>query len=81
MVSLLDDPACAELCSVIIDLAHRFRLSVVGEGIEDEAIAGALRQRGCDVAQGHLYGKAMPTEAFQAWLNERGSTFGQAANG
>jgi diguanylate cyclase (GGDEF)-like protein len=81
VVSLLDDPACAELCSVIIDLAHRFRLSVVGEGIEDESIAGALRQRGCDVAQGHLYGKAMATEAFQAWLNERGNTFGQAATG
>jgi len=81
VTSLLSDPACAELCSVIIDLAHRFGLSVVGEGVEDEPVAGALRQRGCDVAQGHLYGKAMPAEAFQAWLNERGSTFERAANG
>jgi len=81
VTSLLTDPACAELCSVIIDLAHRFRLSVVGEGIEDGAVAGALRERGCDVAQGHFYGKAMPAEAFQAWLNEQDGTFGKAVNG
>jgi diguanylate cyclase (GGDEF)-like protein len=79
--SLLTDPACAELSSVIIDLAHRFRLSVVGEGVEDEAVAGALRARGCDVAQGHLYGKAMPTEAFQAWLDAQPGAKGKAAIG
>jgi diguanylate cyclase (GGDEF)-like protein len=81
VVSLLSDPACAELCSVIIDLAHRFRLSVVGEGVEEEAVAQALAARGCDVAQGHLYGKAMPTEAFQAWLDARGPGAGRAATG
>jgi sensor c-di-GMP phosphodiesterase-like protein len=81
VANLLTDPACAELSSVIIDLAHRFRLSVVGEGVEDEAVAGALRVRGCDVAQGHLYGKAMPTEAFQAWLDAQPGARGKAAIG
>jgi diguanylate cyclase (GGDEF)-like protein len=81
VASLLTDPACAELSSVIIDLAHRFRLSVVGEGVEEEAVAGALRVRGCDVAQGHLYGKAMPTEAFQAWLDAQPGARGKAAIG
>jgi alkylation response protein AidB-like acyl-CoA dehydrogenase len=65
----MTDPACAELASVIIDLAHRFRVSVVGVGVEEEAVALALRERGCDVAQGHLYGKAMAADAFQAWLD------------
>jgi diguanylate cyclase (GGDEF)-like protein len=81
VASLLDDPACAELCSVIIDLAHRFGLSVVGEGVEEEATARALDQRGCDVAQGHLYGKAMPAEAFQAWLDAQAGTGPKAAIG
>jgi len=79
--SLLTDPACAELSSVIIDLAHRFGLSVVGEGVEDEAVAGALRERGCDVAQGHLYGKAMETAAFQAWLDAQPGAGGKLLAG
>ena len=81
VTGLLDDPACAEIASVIIDLAHRFRLSVVGEGGADEAVARALRERGCDVAQGHLYGKAMDTPAFQAWLDAAAGGVGEAATG
>lgn len=65
---LLGDPACAELSSLIIDLAHRFNLSVVGEGVEDEATLQALVERKCDVAQGYLLGKPMVTADFQRWL-------------
>ena len=58
---------------MIIDLAHRFGLSVVGEGIEDEATAaGAARSVSCDVAQGYLFGKPMAHGDFQRWLDERG---------
>ena len=66
---LLTDRACAELTSLIIDLAHRFNLSVVGEGVEDEAILQALRERHCDVVQGYLLGSAMSSEEFQHWLD------------
>jgi diguanylate cyclase (GGDEF)-like protein len=66
---LLGDVACAEITSVIIDLAHRFDLSVVAEGVEDEATLRVLQQRHCDVVQGYLFGKAMPCDAFQHWLD------------
>ena len=66
---LLKDSACAEITSVIIDLAHRFGLSVVAEGVEDEQTLRALLQRRCDVAQGYLPGKAMPCDEFQRWLD------------
>ena len=69
---LLDDPACADITSLIIDLAHRFDLSVVAEGVEDEATFLALLQLDCDVAQGHRFGKAMPPDAFARWLAEAG---------
>jgi diguanylate cyclase (GGDEF)-like protein len=81
VAGLLDDPACTEITSVIIDLAHRFGLSVVGEGVEDEATMAVLRQRNCDVAQGYLYGKPMTTEAFQRWLADRGPAQPKAAAG
>lgn len=65
---LLDDPACADITALIIDLAHRFGLSVVAEGVEDEATFLALQQRGCDVVQGYHFGEAMPPDAFARWL-------------
>ncbi len=66
---LIDDSACRELTSVIIDLAHRFGLSVVGEGVEDQATLAALQRLRCDVAQGYLLGKAMRCDEFQRWLD------------
>jgi diguanylate cyclase (GGDEF)-like protein len=77
---LLKDAACAEITSVIIDLAHRFGLSVVAEGVEDEATLRVLQQRHCDVVQGYLFGKAMPCDAFQHWLDGlSGAALGVAA--
>lgn len=66
---LLEDPACAELTSVIIDLAHRFGLSVVGEGVENQQTLDALQRLHCDVAQGYMLGKPMPWGEFQKWLH------------
>jgi sensor c-di-GMP phosphodiesterase-like protein len=67
---LLNDPACADLTSLIIDLAHRFGLSVVAEGIEDEPTFLALSELGCDVVQGHHFGEAMSADVFARWLAE-----------
>ncbi|GAB3381892.1 putative bifunctional diguanylate cyclase/phosphodiesterase [Lysobacter fragariae] len=65
---LLTDEASADIASLIIDLAHRFDLSVVAEGVEDQDTFDALRQRNCDVVQGHLFAKAMPLAEFSGWL-------------
>ncbi len=66
--SLLTDPASADITQLIVELAHRFNLSVAAEGVEDEATLLALTRLGCDTAQGFLLGKAMPTVEFQRWL-------------
>ncbi|MFC5571172.1 putative bifunctional diguanylate cyclase/phosphodiesterase [Lysobacter yangpyeongensis] len=65
---LLIDATCADITSLIIDLAHRFGLHVVAEGVEDEETLEALRQRNCDVVQGHLFAKAMALDDFAQWL-------------
>ncbi|MEO5595899.1 MAG: EAL domain-containing protein, partial [Lysobacteraceae bacterium] len=59
----------ADITTLIIELAHRFDLSVVGEGIEDLATLEKLRTGGCDIAQGYLFAKAMPSGQFQEWLD------------
>ncbi|MEP7097906.1 MAG: bifunctional diguanylate cyclase/phosphodiesterase [Dokdonella sp.] len=66
---LLTDTASADITTLINELAHRFDLSVVGEGIEDLATLEKLRVGGCDIAQGYLFAKAMPSTQFQAWLD------------
>lgn len=68
VAGLLHDPACADITSLIIELAHRFRLAVVAEGVEDAGTLDALRSLGCDVAQGYLLGRPMSHDDFQAWL-------------
>jgi len=71
---LLEDPACAEIMSVIIDLAHRFGLSVVGEGIENQQTLDELQRLRCDVAQGYMLGKPMLWAEFQKWLHAEKQT-------
>ena len=48
------------LVRVITDLAHEFRMVAVAEGVDDPRTAEQLRDIGCDVAQGWLYGRAVP---------------------
>jgi diguanylate cyclase (GGDEF)-like protein len=68
VATLLTDPASADIVQLIVQLAHRFDLSVAAEGIEDVETLHALTALGCDIAQGYLLGKAMPSVEFQRWL-------------
>ncbi|MFC5578923.1 putative bifunctional diguanylate cyclase/phosphodiesterase [Lysobacter niabensis] len=68
VAGLLIDASCADIASLIIDLAHRFGMTVVGEGVEDEETLDALRRRNCDVVQGHLFSKALMLDEFNAWM-------------
>jgi len=65
---LLHDPADADIVHLIIDLAHRFKLSVVAEGVEDLETLKALARTGCDIAQGYLFSKPLPQAELNQWL-------------
>jgi len=68
VVELLTDEANRNIVHLIVDLAHRFGLSVVAEGVEDLATLGALKKLGCDQGQGYYIAKPMPAEDFVRWL-------------
>ncbi|WP_229792371.1 putative bifunctional diguanylate cyclase/phosphodiesterase [Cognatilysobacter bugurensis] len=65
---LLTDRANADIVRLIVDLSRRFGLSVAAEGVEDEATFDALREIGCDIVQGYLVGRPMPSAQLREWL-------------
>jgi EAL domain-containing protein (putative c-di-GMP-specific phosphodiesterase class I) len=50
-----------------IDLGHDLGLSVIAEGVEDQATWRRLATLKCDVAQGYFISHPLPVEAFANW--------------
>lgn len=67
------DPDDRSLVSAAIRMAKSLGLSVVGEGVEEEAQLRILREEGCDFVQGYLFSRPLAAEAFETLLRERAS--------
>jgi len=50
----------------MIDLGKSMSIEVVAEGIENEAQLSFVKNSGCDVGQGYLFGKAMSAAGIEA---------------
>jgi diguanylate cyclase len=48
------------LVRTMVELGHGLGLSVVAEGIEDDAVRAAVLALGCDVAQGYWFSRPVP---------------------
>jgi EAL domain-containing protein (putative c-di-GMP-specific phosphodiesterase class I) len=51
-------------CKTVVELARRFRVTTVAEGVENAGDLTALIGLGYDVAQGYYFAKAMPGDDF-----------------
>ncbi len=60
-------PKDAMIVRSIIEVSHNLNLSVVAEGVENEAIWQQLALLGCNEAQGWHIGRPMPVDVFEAW--------------
>ncbi|MGA3311201.1 MAG: EAL domain-containing protein [Xanthobacteraceae bacterium] len=65
------DRVNAGLCETIVELAKRFDLKVVAEGIETTHESHKLQGIGCDIGQGYLFAKPMSKAQFVAVLGRR----------
>lgn len=61
------DPRDEAVVRTAIELAHKFGLTAVAEGVEDEASLVRLQQLGCETAQGFFISKGLPGDEFAAW--------------
>ncbi len=61
----------AAVVRTVIALTKNLDLEAVAEGVETEEQAQLLRDQGCPVLQGFLYGRPMAAEALTRLLNER----------
>ncbi len=65
---ILKEPEDASLVRAIINMAHSLDLTVVAEGVEEEAQTHFLRAEGCDLSQGYFYSRPQPASEFDDWL-------------
>jgi diguanylate cyclase (GGDEF)-like protein/PAS domain S-box-containing protein len=68
VTNLPHDEEDASIAWTIVHLAHRLGLTVLAEGIESVEQRDALRDLGCDQAQGYLFGRPMSADMFAAEL-------------
>jgi EAL domain-containing protein (putative c-di-GMP-specific phosphodiesterase class I) len=66
------------LVRTIVRLGQRFGMHTVAEGIEETVQLAALREMGCDFAQGYLLSRPLPAAGATALL-ETGVPFGAPA--
>lgn len=52
------------MCEAVVELARRFHITAVAEGVETEEDLKVLIDIGCDVAQGFLFARPMPSHEF-----------------
>lgn len=64
VLDIADDPADRVIVEAIIAMARKLGIKLIAEGVETQAQAALLAAAHCDFAQGYLYAKPMPKQAF-----------------
>lgn len=66
--NIFSQPKNATISQSIIDVGHKLKMKVVGEGVDSTEKLTFLTQSGCDAYQGYLFSKPLPVERLQAQL-------------
>jgi EAL domain-containing protein (putative c-di-GMP-specific phosphodiesterase class I) len=66
------DPRRQALVALMVRAGQASDLAVVAEGVEDQATLDAVRDLGCDRAQGYHLARPMPAADVPGWLAAQG---------
>jgi diguanylate cyclase (GGDEF)-like protein/PAS domain S-box-containing protein len=73
------EPTASALVDAMIRIGKTLRLETVAEGIERTEQADCLRTLKCDIGQGYLFSRPLPSDAITTFLRDR-TPNGQQAN-
>jgi len=65
------DGDASAITGAVVDLARNLGITVMAEGVENEAQRQFLLERGCDEMQGFLVARPMPAAGMAAFMAER----------
>ncbi|MBV8960309.1 MAG: EAL domain-containing protein [Actinobacteria bacterium] len=68
VVGVATEPEDHAIVTGIVNLAHGLGLTALAEGVETPEQAEALREIGCDLAQGFLWSRPLPAPDLEQWL-------------
>lgn len=73
VLDVLEDRNDAAIVRSIIELAERFDIQVVAEGVQTEEVRRFLALHGCTTSQGFLFSQALPRRQFEDYIREGGA--------
>jgi hypothetical protein len=65
---VLNNSHLASIAKTIVARGHNLGLNVIAEGMETEGPRNYLAHSGCELFQGYLFSRALPMDAFQAFV-------------
>ncbi|MBP8594108.1 MAG: GGDEF domain-containing protein [Ruminococcus sp.] len=76
ITNIQNDTIAYEIVSSVIRIARSKGIETIAEGIENAQQEEILRRAECDLGQGYLYGKPMPADQMQTFIEENVRKFG-----
>ena len=58
--SIVDDMGQGEIIGAICSMGHALSCEIIAEGVEEEEQLEILREKGCDLIQGFIWGRPVP---------------------
>jgi diguanylate cyclase (GGDEF)-like protein/PAS domain S-box-containing protein len=74
------EPTASALVDAMIRIGKTLRLETVAEGIEHVEQADRLRALKCDIGQGYLFSRPLPSDAISTFLRNRSTNGGLRAD-
>jgi EAL domain-containing protein (putative c-di-GMP-specific phosphodiesterase class I) len=67
----VENSADRALLEMVAAVARALQLTTVAEGVESDLHLGLIREVGCSMSQGYLFGAPMPLAELERWLGQR----------
>ncbi len=71
VMNITNDEEAYGIVKTCIILGHELNMKVVAEGVEYKETLKALKEMGCDIAQGYYFAKPMPAKDIILWDEKR----------